>query len=583
MQPSSIVKDLRLFHQDVRAQLYVLVGLVLVAVMTEGVAMAFLLPLLSNDNDDNPLVALTLLLLRVFSLERTTANLLIMLVAFLLVRTGFLFWQASYSARLVSNYLANLRIRLLRRIEKAEPEYVLTMPGGYYVNLLTRELEQVRFGLEMLVSLLVGAIMAITYLVLPMIYDPVATTIILAMVVPVALLASKVSGTVKSISIETSQYSERFQILASQVMNYLRYFKATNSFSSAISPLERIIRHLADKNYLLKRLAAQSEYSVEPLVVIVLATVIYIFVELRGQSLTDLVFLLLLLRMALVRLAGLQPAYRKYLGAAGSLAAYHAATEALDSHSETPGSVVVPRALGDIEFRNVCFAYPGGTGNRLDCINLTIPAKKTTALVGRSGAGKSTLTYLVCGMLQPSKGDVLLGGVPYKELMLSDLRRRIGYVPQELPIFHDSHTANLTLWSENVDYERLSDLIEKSGLSAALLGRGAQSLGRYSTELSGGEKQRLCLARELYRNTDILVLDEATAALDAETESSIEELISSESHQRTLIVIAHRLATVRRADIIHVMENGRIVESGNFDELLKANGHFRRMVELQQL
>jgi ATP-binding cassette subfamily B protein len=246
----------------------------------------------------------------------------------------------------------------------------------------------------------------------------------------------------------------------------------------------------------------------------------------------------------------------------------------------------VSQVRGELRFQDVSFSY-GATGElapTLHNIDLSLPAGKTTAFVGTTGSGKSTLVKLLLRFYEPQQGSVLLDGQPIDSLNLQDLRRAIGYVAQ------DSFLTDGTV-AENIAYgvpDATDAAIAEAARAAectefiAQLPLGfATRVGERGQKLSGGQRQRLALARAILKNPAILVLDEATSAVDNETEAAIQRSLDVVSRNRTTIVIAHRLSTVRQADCIHLVEGGRIVESGAHDVLLAHNGGYAALWRLQ--
>jgi ATP-binding cassette subfamily C protein len=249
--------------------------------------------------------------------------------------------------------------------------------------------------------------------------------------------------------------------------------------------------------------------------------------------------------------------------------------------------VVAPVRLGQgVEFRQVSFCYhQNKNAYALHQIDLVIPGRRTTAIVGPSGAGKSTLADLLMGLLPPDQGTVLIDGLPLAGERLQGWRQSVGYVPQETFLFHDTIRANLQ-WAQPAAGEE--DLWRVLHLAAAaeFVGRLPQGLdtvvGDRGVRLSGGERQRLALARALLRQPSLLLLDEATSSLDLENERQIQEAVRQLAGELTIVVIAHRLSTIRGADRIVVLNHGRVVESGTWDQLAaRPGGLFRSLVQME--
>jgi ATP-binding cassette subfamily C protein len=234
--------------------------------------------------------------------------------------------------------------------------------------------------------------------------------------------------------------------------------------------------------------------------------------------------------------------------------------------------VKVPIQAGQIELRGLSFAYGGnGKPTALSAIDLVIADGKTTAIVGSSGAGKTTLADLLLGLIRPQDGAVLVGGVALDPAHLQSWRSQIGYVAQDTYLFNDSVRANLSWAKPDATLEEMEESLRQAAADEFVghLPDGIDTvIGERGVRLSGGEKQRLSLARALLRKPSLLILDEATNALDSENEQRIYDAINSLHGEMTIVVITHRLTTIRAADLIHVLDRGRLVASGDWDSLM---------------
>lgn len=265
-----------------------------------------------------------------------------------------------------------------------------------------------------------------------------------------------------------------------------------------------------------------------------------------------------------------------------------AAAEDLFTQIDTPlerddGTVSLSRAAGELTFDGVSFAYPGSDNPALNDLDLHIPAGSLVAFVGRSGAGKTSLIQLLCRFYAPDAGRILLDGHPIGELRLSDYRRQLAVVFQNIVLFSDTVRANVAFGQ--------SDQIDDAAIFAAL--EVAQALGFVEAlpegldtklsdgggGLSGGQRQRLAIARAVLKDAPVLILDEATSALDNESEAAIQASLDAAASGRTTLVIAHRLSTVERADLIVVMDKGKIVATGNHAELMASEGLYRSLYQ----
>jgi len=268
------------------------------------------------------------------------------------------------------------------------------------------------------------------------------------------------------------------------------------------------------------------------------------------------------------------------------LAAAERAFELLDAEpviADGPDARSVDGFKDAIRLEDVTFAYEPEKGVLHD-VSLSIGRGEVVALVGPSGAGKTTVANMVPRFYDPTGGRITLDGQDLRDVRVSDLRGLMGIVTQETILFHDTVRTNIAYGADDVDEERIRDAARAAHAHDFImeLPEGYDTvLGERGTRLSGGQRQRIAIARALLRNAPILILDEATSALDTESEALVQDAIERLMEHRTVLVIAHRLSTVRRADRIVVMQDGRVVDQGSHDELLEREGLYRRLYQLQ--
>lgn len=239
---------------------------------------------------------------------------------------------------------------------------------------------------------------------------------------------------------------------------------------------------------------------------------------------------------------------------------------------------------GEISFDTVSFTYPNGK-RATDNLNLKIPPYKISALVGSSGGGKSTILDLMLGLLKPDSGTIYYGDIPHFKLDLNSLRSKVAYVSQQTTLLDGTLKENLTIGYPEANQEMIKDICKKIHIAQFIeqLPEGLNTrIGENGIKLSGGQRQRVVLGRSLFMNPKILILDEATSELDSETEAMIQETIKEFREGLTIIIVAHRLSTVKLADLIYVIEDGKICESGSYEELLEQRGRLYQLDSLQR-
>lgn len=298
-----------------------------------------------------------------------------------------------------------------------------------------------------------------------------------------------------------------------------------------------------------------------------------------GQFVVMLAMMMMMLKPLKV-VSNLNSVLQKGIAAAKSI------FEILDEPTETDeGKKTIDSPNGNIEFKDVSFAYSKTSPKVINNISFKVDAGKTVAFVGKSGSGKSTITNLLLRFYNPNSGEIILDDTNTNELSLENLRSHISIVSQQVTLFNTSIAKNIAYPNDkDLDFQKVKDAAVKAHAWEFIvkLEHGLdEQIGENGNRLSGGQRQRIAIARALYKNSPIVILDEATSALDTESERHIQAALESLSVNRTTIVIAHRLSTIEKADTIIVLSEGEIVESGGHRELIEQNGTYAKLYQMQ--
>jgi len=403
----------------------------------------------------------------------------------------------------------------------------------------------------------------------------------------IAILTAKFGRALRNLSRESFEGSKELTDTAQEALANQGIVKAYRAEKRESERFTRVATRIVRANLRSAIIAGASPPTIEMLGILIVALLLLFgqheIIAGRMEKSQFISFLFFLFRSydPVRKLSRLQNSMEQ------ALAAAHHVWEVMDENAiikEKPAAAELPPLKKQIELRNVSFGYTNETKSVLRDVSLKIKAGTMVALVGESGGGKSTLTKLLPRFHDPSSGAVLWDETDIRDATISSLRKQIALVTQETVLFNDTVRHNIAYGKpEATDLE-----VEEAALIAFAhdfvreLPDGYDTIvGERGIFLSGGQRQRLAIARAILVNAPVLILDEATSALDAESERLVQRAISNLVRNRTTIVIAHRLSTVRRADVIVVMEAGRIIEMGTHAELLSKGGQYRKLYELQ--
>lgn len=568
----------------VGAKILILVVVICGSVVFEGLGTSLFLPIIEGSDAETQVSRTVRSAFAVAGVPYHLGSLLVVLVMLFLARNLFMVFQAIFISWITTRLLVRLRYEVCRDVLNANYRYLLRQNIGYLTNIVVREVNAVVFVVNEYADMMVKVAFTLMYIAVPFWLNPLLSGTIVLVGVPVHLLMQRLNAAIRAYSAQRTMHAGDLQSLLGQTFGYFKYLKATGSQSRLLKRVHERSEALGRTQYKGGVLGAIAQNAFEPVGILALASLLYYEVEIAGKQILEVGFAIYLLRRAISSLFATQQHYAKMCGAAGSVDVYLKINNELREVQESNTGEGLPAPdLGEpIRFQDVHFEYVPGRPV-LKGINLAIEPLKKTAFVGVSGVGKSTIADLITGVLSPTRGSVSVGKLDYRQIDLAALRRRVGYITQEDVVFNDSIANNITLWDDRrtADLERCVQLAGIGSLIASAPDGFASLLGDRGIMVSGGQRQRLMIARELCKAPDILILDEATSALDSGTEEEIKRNIDSLQGSKTIVVIAHRLSTVMNADMVYVLRDGRVVEQGGYEELRAQGGEFSRLLAQQ--
>jgi ATP-binding cassette subfamily C protein len=560
---------------------------------TEGLSLLLLVPLLqiAGVTVEGSLSGLSTRLARLFDSAGVTPTLMSVLAVYVILtvmQASLVRARSLADTIAVQQYTLGLRARLYSAIARARWLVMSRVRSSDITYALTTAIDQVDNGANNVLFLIATAVVALVYAVFALRVSASMTLIVLAAsaLLLVVERARTLLGRKRGEEVTTS--TAALFATAAEQLGGLKTAKSYGQEERHLSLFLDIGRQVNSARIGLTRAFASLRWQMTIGSVLALSVILYLAVEVFHLPTASILLLLFIFSRLVPRLVTLQQTMQEILAVTPALDAIErliaTCERAPERSSEKQQSITLSHA---IELRDVSFSYSKDpSALQLESVSLSIPAGKTSAIAGSSGAGKSTIADLLLGLLTPQSGSIIVDGQTLDEAHLQSWREQIGYVAQDTFLFNDTVRFNLD-WAA----PGASEADMRAALSSAAadfvtgLPDGLDTvIGERGIRLSGGERQRLSLARALLRRPRLLVLDEATSSLDAENEERILRAIHLLHGEMTIVIITHRLATIRGADVIHVLDSGHLTASGTWDDLMnRPDSRLRDLSRLQGL
>lgn len=486
-----------------------------------------------------------------------------------------------YLAKVSLGLVHDLRVQLFNNLLTLPNRYFDNHNSGHLISRITYNVTMVTGAATDAIKVIVREGMTVIFLFATLLWMNWKLTLVMVAILPVIALM------VNSTSKKFRKQSKEIQVAMGDVTHVasetIQSYRVVRSFGGEPYERKRFLQSsISNTKRQLRMIKTNAVYtpSLQLVIYSAMSVLLFLVLLLRGDSTPgDLV--------AYITLAGLLPKPIRQLSEVSStiqkgVAGAESIFEQLDEEQENDsGTVELSQVTGQLEVRNLYFTYPNTDTPVLQDISFVAEKGQMIALVGRSGSGKSTLANLIPRFYEHQQGQILLDGVEVKDFTLRNLRRHMALVTQQVSLFNDTVARNIAYGDlADASLDEIKAAAE-AAYAAEFIERMPQAyetlVGENGVLLSGGQRQRLAIARALLKNAPLLILDEATSALDTESERHIQAALDHAVQGRTTLVIAHRLSTIEKADLILVMDQGRIVERGSHQELLAQKGYYSRL------
>ncbi|WP_226677956.1 ABC transporter ATP-binding protein [Mesobacillus jeotgali] len=576
----SLVHFTKQIHSFAGSILYVnFIGMIFIGLF-ESIGIFLLIPLVSltgiiNISSENHVISSFNILFQGYS-NNVSLLLILIIYVFLVAGQGWLQRQQTLlNIKIQQGFIRHLRDETYKTLIQSNWGFFLRKRKTDIINLMTTELFRVAGGTNMFLQFLTSIIFTIIQIAISLWISPIMTISILVFGAALLFSSKKFIKKSSTLGSETVELSKSYLAGITDHFNGIKDIKSNTLEVSHLNWVRSLSKKMEENIIEIYRIKSTSQFIYKAVSAVLIAGFVFYSIKLFQAQTAELMLILVIFSRIWPKVSGIQSNLEHISTLLPSFKALIQLQEECNREKELNENELLNNKKisikKGIQCKHVFFKYEKNQSiYALDDINITIPANGMTAIVGPSGAGKSTLIDLLMGLNQPEKGMVLVDNIPLQRENLRSLRRSLSYVPQDPFLFNASIRDNLIMIEPEVTEDQVWEALHFASADEFVrkLPNGLDTLiGDRGIKLSGGERQRIVLARAILRKPSILVLDEATSALDSENEEKIQKAIDRLKGKMTVIVIAHRLSTIRNADQVIVLDKGRVVQMGGFNQL----------------
>ncbi|WP_263792016.1 ABC transporter ATP-binding protein [Salinibacter sp.] len=593
-----LLRYLKVYRRYIGRRIYLVFFLTLAVALTQGFGITLLLPLLRVSQSGGDAADMSWAeqvlhdLLVAMGIAESLPGILLLIAAVFVGKGLLKFAKDGYAGYLQAQLLRELKTELFDAYSQVRYRYYIQQNTGHLINVINQQVNRFFQSFGRFTMFFSQVVTTFSYFAYAFVIAWRFALTAFGVGVVLLFLFKYLNAYVRRLSQKRSSEMSELNKLLVQSLQALKYIVGTNQTAQLRSGVVDSVNRLTEYIFRQRIAGAFTSALKEPVSVLLILGLIALQVMAFGGEIAPIFVALFLFHRGMQSMMGVQGSWQGTMDKIGALEVVTDEFDAVYAHKENDGRQVVGALEEGIEFDGVHFAYDAEDGDVLHDIKISVPANQTIALVGESGAGKSTLVDMMTLMLKPRTGEIQVDGVPHDEVDLASWRDQIGYVSQETVVFDDTVANNISLWQGDIEEdpalrEKVMHAAERAHADHFIqdLPNGYQTqVGDRGVRLSGGQQQRLFVARELFKQPNLLLLDEATSDLDTASEQHIQNSVDALQGEVTVVIIAHRLSTVKNADRVYVLDRGRVVEAGTYHQLRnREEGIFQEMVEMQKL